>query len=149
MTLSFTPSKDQDKVILEITYTYNGETRTYTVPEKTKYKNGVTYSFVVEDLPLNENGEPYPCKITSIVNTNDKNNLLAVSASSAAAEKYLRGSINTEVKVITNTPAYALPSTGGPGAALYAAGGLLLTLSAGLLLLYKHFKRRKEDLSSS
>lgn len=149
VTLSFTPSAKKDNVILKITYTYNGEERTYTVPTKTTYKNGETYSFVVEDLPLDENGDPYHCEIISIVNTNDKNNPLAVSTSSATAEKYLRGSVSTEVKVITNTPAYELPSTGGPGAALYAAGGLLLTLSAGLLLLYKHFKRRKEDLSSS
>ena len=149
VTLSFTPSKDQDRVILEITYTYNGETRTYTVPEKTKYKNGVVYSFVVEDLPLNENGEPYPCQITSIVNTNDKNKPLAVSASSATAEKYLRGSVNTEVKVITNAPAYELPSTGGTGTILHTAGGLLLTISSALLLLYNHIKRRRRDFTSS
>lgn len=149
VTLSFTPSKDQNNVILKITYTYNGESRAYTVPEKTKYKNGEIYSFVVEDLPLNENGEPYPCQITSIVNTNDKNNPLAVSASSATAEKYLRGSVNTEVKVITNAPAYELPSTGGTGTILHTAGGLLLTISSALLLLYNHIKRRRRDFTSS
>jgi hypothetical protein len=48
VTLSLTPSKDQDRLFWKFTYTYNGETRTYTVPKKTKYKNGVVYSFVVE-----------------------------------------------------------------------------------------------------
>ncbi len=146
VTLSFTPSRDQDNVILEITYTYNGETRTYTVPEKTKYKKDVVYTFAVEDLPLDENGKPYPCAITSIINKN-KGDALAVSASSAAAEKYLRSLLDTEVKVITNTPAYELPSTGGIGTILYAAGGLLLTISSAFSLLYSYIKRRKEDLS--
>lgn len=147
--LSFTPSKDQDRVILLITYTYNGEEHTYTVPAKTKYVKGVTYSFVAEDLPLDENGEPYSCEIVSIVNTNDGNKALPVSGSAATAEKYLRSTVNTEVKVITNTPAYELPSTGGPGTFPYAAGGLLLIISAALLLLYNKIKRRKEERISS
>ena len=54
-----------------------------------------------------------------------------------------------EVKVITNTPAYELHSTGGTGTILYTAGGLLLAISSALLLLYNHIKRRKEDLDST
>ena len=144
VTLSFTPSATKDKVILEITYTCNGEVKTLTVPEKRKYEKGVTYSFFVEDLPLDENGEPYPCEIKSIVNTNDNNKAIEVSAQSATTERYLRAINRTEVKVITNTPAYELPSTGGPGVTRYAAGGLLLMLCACSLLLYKNIKRRKE-----
>ena len=150
VTLSFTPSKDQDNVILEITYKYNDEERTYTVPDKTKYKKDKTYSFVVKDLPLNETGEPDPCEIVSIINTNDKNNAaLEVSNKTATAEKYLKNSANTEVKVIANTPAFELPSAGGPGAIPYSAGGLLLLIISGSLLLYNHTKRRKGDSASS
>jgi LPXTG-motif cell wall-anchored protein len=74
---------------------------------------------------------------------------VTLSSSVAAAEKYLRGSVNTEVKVITNAPAYELPSTGGTGDILYAAGGLLLIFSSGLLLLYNYIKRRRGDFTSS
>lgn len=149
VTLSFTPSKDQDNVILKITYTYNGGERTYTVPDKAKYKKGETYTFVVDNLPLDENGDPYPCGIISIINTNDKNKELEVSYQNAAAEKYLRGTINTDVFVITNAPGYELPETGGTGTHLYSMGGFLLLFSAGLLLLYNKSKRRKEDTASS
>jgi LPXTG-motif cell wall-anchored protein len=41
-------------------------------------------------------------------------------------------------KVITNAPAYELPSTGGTGTIMHTAGGLLLTISSALLLLYNH-----------
>lgn len=145
VTLSFKPSAKKDNVILKITYTYHGEELTYTVPQQTTYKKDETYSFVVEDLPLNENGEPYPCQITSIVNTNDRNKDLAVSTSSATAEKYLRGSVNTEVKVITNAPAYELPKMGGIGTSLYTIGGLLLI---AVSLLYGYKLRRKRERRS-
>ena len=42
-----------------------------------------------------------------------------------------------------------LPDTGGAGEQLYITGGLLLMTAAGLLLSYIHFKRRKEENSSS
>ena len=44
---------------------------------------------------------------------------------------------------------YVLPETGGVGTHLYTAGGLLLIMAAGILLLYNHRKRGKEDFSSS
>lgn len=46
---------------------------------------------------------------------------------------------------VTNSSGYVLPETGGSGTILYTMGGLLLMLSAGLLLLYKPIIRRKED----
>ena len=49
---------------------------------------------------------------------------------------------------ITNTTSYALPATGGPGQLPYTMGGVLLT-AAGILLLYIHAQRRKEERSSS
>ena len=42
-----------------------------------------------------------------------------------------------------------LPDTGGAGEQLYITGGLLMMTAAGLLLSYIHFKRRKEENSSS
>lgn len=55
------------------------------------------------------------------------------------------GSINTDeangtAYYFENTPAYALPSTGGPGIFLYIVGGMLLMM-AGTLILYKNKNR--------
>ncbi|MGM9586340.1 MAG: fibro-slime domain-containing protein [Candidatus Limivicinus sp.] len=51
--------------------------------------------------------------------------------------------------VFTNTAMPVLPETGGAGMQPYITGGLLLITAAGLLLSYIHFKRRKEENSSS
>lgn len=63
------------------------------------------------------------------------------------------GGIASGTIVIKNTesenPAYTLPETGGAGTTPYTMGGFLLMTSAALLLLYNHFKRRKEELTSS
>ena len=48
-----------------------------------------------------------------------------------------------------NTPYFELPETGGSGAEKYTIGGLLLIMAAGILLLYNHKKRGREDFSSS
>ena len=53
---------------------------------------------------------------------------------------------NLDCGVIVAGP--ELPMTGGSGTTPYTIGGLLLT-GAGLLLLYKDKKRRKEDFASS
>ena len=45
--------------------------------------------------------------------------------------------------VIKNESSYELPETGGPGTTLYTMGGLLLMLTAGLLLMYNQKKRRR------
>ena len=42
-----------------------------------------------------------------------------------------------------------LPNTGGAGVLPYTLGGILLLTGAAFLLLYIHFRRRKEDSSSS
>lgn len=44
---------------------------------------------------------------------------------------------------------YELPETGGTGTTLYTIGGVLLLAGAGILLMYNHRKRRKEDPASS
>ena len=49
---------------------------------------------------------------------------------------------------VPNSSGYELPATGGPGNILYTIGGLLLIV-AGMLLLYKKNKCRKEDFASS
>ena len=49
---------------------------------------------------------------------------------------------------VTNSEAYELPETGGPGTTLYTIGGLSLT-AAGILLLYHKKKSGKEDFASS
>ena len=62
------------------------------------------------------------------------------------------GGIASGTIVIKNTesenPAYTLPETGGAGTTPCTMGGFLLMTSAALLLLYNHFKRRKEDAAS-
>ena len=65
---------------------------------------------------------------------------VTVTDSSGAAQEWN--------KTITNTTSYELPATGGPGQLPYTMGGVLLT-AAGILLLYIHAQRRKEDRSSS
>ena len=42
-----------------------------------------------------------------------------------------------------------LPNTGGAGVLPYTLGGILLLTGAAFLLMYIHFRRRKEDLTSS
>ena len=153
VTLTFTPKDKQSDKILQITCKYNGVEYTYTTPKGT-YNNNQSYSFVVDNLPLDENGNPYSsCEFVKVVvNPGEKDekqiDLKADMPASASAEKYLRGSVNTEVKVITNAPAYELPSMGGTGTILHTAGGLLLAISSALLLMYNHIKRKKEDLDS-
>ena len=46
---------------------------------------------------------------------------------------------------IVNRAYYELPHTGGPGAKLYTAVGLLLVTLAGLVLLYRYRKLGKGD----
>ena len=145
VTLSFTPSKTKDKVELQINFTYNGKEKTYSVTSKEKYESGKTYLFYVEDLPIDEYGEPFACEIISIININDNNAPLEVSSKSATAEKYLRGSTNTEVKVITNIPAYELPSTGSSGTMLYIAFGAMMMLCAALTAIYFMKKRKSAN----
>lgn len=50
-----------------------------------------------------------------------------------------------EVSIPNQSWGYELPATGGPGTRLYTTGGTLLILAAGILLLYNHAKRGKED----
>ncbi len=50
---------------------------------------------------------------------------------------------------IENITYYELPATGGPGTYLYTIGGLLTSAFAGILLLYKHQRRRKGAYNSS
>lgn len=143
VTLTFTPSADTGKKALRITYKYNGVAYTLDTP-KQDYDKGVQYQFEVKNLPLDENGEPYTCSWVSIVKA-DNDGTIAVSSSQATAEKYVRGSVNTEVKVITNAPAYELPKTGGIGTFLYTIGGLLLI---AVSLLYGYKLRRKRERRS-
>lgn len=53
-----------------------------------------------------------------------------------------------ERAAFVNTPYYILPETGGRGTPPYTAGGLLL-MAAGIFLLDREKKRRKEDSASS
>ena len=50
---------------------------------------------------------------------------------------------------IYNAVMVTLPETGGPGTFLYTAGGLLLLLCAGFLLVYNQLKCRKEETGIS
>lgn len=113
---------------------------TYTISQD----NGWTWS--KDDLPLigtDDNGNTvyYTYYVVEHNGTN-------YSASYENNDGISSGTItikNTE----SENPAYTLPDTGGAGTTLYTIGGLLLTVGAGLLLLYNHLKRRKEDLPSS
>lgn len=145
--LTFTPKDNQDNKKLKITYRYNGVEYTYTTP-KGSYKKDQLYTFYVDNLPLNEGGEPYTCAIVSIVKDDD-GKTVELTASSANTEKYHYTTVNTEIKVITNTPAYILPETGGTGTSMYITGGLLFMIISGILLLYNHIRRRKEGSASS
>ena len=55
----------------------------------------------------------------------------------------------TTAVTYTNQQTYVLPETGGTGTFQYTAGGILLTSTAALILLYSDRKRRKEDPASS
>ncbi|NLD88293.1 MAG: Cna B-type domain-containing protein, partial [Clostridiales bacterium] len=50
---------------------------------------------------------------------------------------------------VYNSVSYALPETGGSGTTLYTIGGIMLMMSAAVLLLYIHRKRGKEAFTSS
>ena len=66
VTLTFTPKDKQSDKILQITCKYNGVEYTYTTPKGT-YNNNQSYSFVVDNLPLDENGNPYSCEFVKVV----------------------------------------------------------------------------------
>lgn len=51
--------------------------------------------------------------------------------------------------IIVNTTYYELPQTGGSGEDWYMIGGLLLMAAAGVLLLYKYVRDRREGNASS
>lgn len=131
--LSFYVKDTKDKVTPVITYEYAGETRTYQLPYG-KYEKNKEYEFIVEGLSLNENDEPYDCKFVAIT-------AVTISDSNASAEKYLRNSVSTEVKIITNAPAYELPKTGGPGTTFFTFGGI--SLLAGAFVYICCARRRK------
>ena len=59
----------------------------------------------------------------------------------------LEGTVNgsTITIPIYNMAMVVLPETGGPGTHMYTIGGFLLMLSAGFLLMYRHYNRGKEE----
>ena len=138
--LTFTPSSNQDNKTLKIICSYNGQEYTYVTP-RDSYKSNRSYSFTVDNLPLDENGEPYAGQLVSIVKVGD-GKTVELSASSVSSEKYLRGTSVLQVKVITNAVAYELPKTGGPGITQFTLSGLCLV--AGTLVYIYSARRRRE-----
>ena len=59
----------------------------------------------------------------------------------------LEGTVNGSTITIPvyNMAMVVLPETGGPGTHMYTIGGFLLMLSAGFLLMYRHYNRGKEE----
>ena len=53
-------------------------------------------------------------------------------------------SLTTAMTIVDLPWRYEIPETGGPGTILYTMGGLLLMITAGLLLMYNQKKRRRE-----
>ena len=60
------------------------------------------------------------------------------------------GESESSTVTVTNSVSYPeLPETGGSGTSLYTIGGLTMLISAAVLLIMPHTKRRKGDLHSS
>ena len=125
---------NEDRIVPVITYTYGGETYTL-VLDKGKYEKGMTYTYTVEDLPLDEDGQPQECTLVSIKE-------VRLRSSNISVEKYMSGTVSIDVKVITNAPGYELPNTGGPGAFWYTFGGVILVITS--LLYSSHLRRKRE-----
>lgn len=104
------------------------------------------WTWIKDDLPLTgKDGDGNTIYYTYYVGEHNGANY---NASYDNNDGIVSGTItikNTE----SDTPVYTLPETGGGGTTPYTVGGLALMAGAGLLLLYNHSKRRKEDLESS
>lgn len=57
----------------------------------------------------------------------------------------LEGTVNGSTIPVYNMAMVVLPETGGPGTHMHTIGGFLLMLSAGFLLMYRHYNRGKEE----
>ncbi len=57
--------------------------------------------------------------------------------------------VGSNTVTFTNTATYSLPETGGIGVNSYILGGMVMSIMAGSLLLYKNYKRGKEDYDAS
>lgn len=112
-----------------------------------KLEKNIDYTFEMDGLPLDENGQPL--KIESFiysVQKKDGNNITIegnkVNKWQYSQSTYISGTTSTPVLIMTNTPdGYELPKTGGPGTNLFTFGGLCLT--AGTLMYGYHARRRR------
>ena len=149
MTLSFKTKKDLGDKALRITYSYNGQTYTYDI-EKGDFKKDIQYVYVINNLPLDENGNVYDCQLIRVNELKDgsKDNSVELTSSNASAEKYISGTRSVEVKLIQNAPGYELPQTGGPGTKWFTWGGILLMLGA-LMYGYSLFRGRERGIRKS
>ena len=138
-TLTFTPGRDvnADKKVT-ITYTYGTEQKTLVLAadKHDKFNKDTSYSFDVYNLPLNSNKNPYDISIVSVVSTDGKTSF----TNSAGAVKYETGTITIPTLIMTNTPGYILPDTGGIGTNWYTIAGVLLILGSGLSYKLKRSK---------
>ncbi|MEN3003905.1 Cna B-type domain-containing protein [Dehalobacterium formicoaceticum] len=139
-TITFSTKVKQSDTMV-ITYSYGGEIKTKTLAANAhgEFGSNTTHSFEESNLLLGTNGQPQSVSITSVKVGNN-----SVSTNySAGAVKYVSHTTSVPVRIIANTPAYALPETGGTGTILYTMKGLVLML--GSVLIYGYSMRRRGE----
>lgn len=128
-----------------VTITYEEDGKVTPESGKAKFTNltlGSTY-YIYE---LDDAGNPI--KNDTIATVNGKS--FSVNYTSGNAVTIPDNGTATVTITVTNRVNYSeLPETGGTGTIPYTTGGLLLILSAGILLMYRLKIRRKEDNASS
>lgn len=117
-TLSFKKQRDYEVATVKL---YHGEKVTIT---------GLPATAIVEISETNSDGYSIGWTVNGTAVYTKTVNVTINSSSTASV-------------VCTNTTGYELPKSGGVGAEIYTAGGILMFSSAAFVLLNKHSRRRK------
>lgn len=109
-----------------------------------KFSTGIELSDIVYDTYILEETKAPTGYVMStekwIVVINETGTTISSNGKPIEAGSIDTDEANGTAYYFENTPAYALPSTGGPGIFLYIIGGILLMM-AGTLILYKNKNR--------
>lgn len=117
-------------------------------------KNNGIYSFEIDNIPLDANGDLQNLTSYSIIAysyDNGKKQYKVEDISNKIGtwtytqSKYVSGSTSTPILIMTNTPdGYELPDTGGPGTTPFTLCGLgLMTMASALM--YRYYVRRRRE----
>ena len=139
--LGFTKAADEVKLNVYTNGATTAEVRTLTKGDKTAIgAQGTLVEIYATDDAKVFNAYVIETFVYEFKDNGDITKAVAATATEDAKDAY--------VTTITNvcTLVYMLPETGGCGTDWYTTGGLILTLTSGLLLLYRFIDQRRREV---